>query len=960
MSSEEEFETIKMFDCDWRSGKTLTEQILFMYEKQLGFDLKISVKGDNKQKTFQCHKLIVRRLTPVFDQTLNESGYGSLSLDIGNLDPDIFAAILTYAYTDKLDFENMLDMKDVIAVHKVASLYQMDVVRQQCNKLFLVKMNKNNVWDLLTLMEEQPDVDLESRLRSFLSMSVSGCLKSRNFLNCGLKVLEFILDQEELPVAEVKLVKSVIRWAKHKVPELTPEKSKELLGPCLGKLRFLCLTPTEFSEVVAPSGLLPQDDCYFIVFNLISGIGEMPLPDNICKLDTPRIKLQDEPIEPDWLTPSSSSSSSEEQRESPTFPPKVEPSAAPEQTNSTNEASSTSEETDYLLFRRPADPTFLLKRFLLEAPATVSVYIEVSKAATFKGVRIASQKTPAGCKPGTYKEDMYVRVVSISNVKNPVTGVTPTRKEVVYKTFVREAENGLNKYFDVMFKKPCMLEANQKYVMHFSFRKPGQYLLSKRLDADTIKGYTVKFSVPDPRAHGADPVQAIFLELQISDVQITIVRKGPCMLLSAIREALDEFFTVVGISNKMSSVEEIEIDCNWRSGKTLMEQLWFMYEKQLGVDLKIAVVSDHKQKTFQCHKMIVRRLTPVFDQTLNESSDGFLSLDIGNLDPAIFSLILMYAYTDKLNFENMDMKDVIAVHKVASLYQMDVIRQHCNKVILVKMNKNNVWDLLFLVEELPDVDLECSLRSFLSMSVTGCLDSPNFLDCGLKVLQFILDQEELPVAEVKLVKSVIRWAKHKVPELTPEKSKELLGPCLGKLRFLCLTPAEFSELVAPSGLLLHDDCLSILVNLISGNKTMPLPDHICKLDTPRIKLQDEPIEEDLLTPSPSPSSSSEEQRESPTFPPKVEPSAATEQTNSSSEVENKKAASTSGEMDYLLVRRPADPKFQLTMFLLQAPATIGVYIEVSKAASFKGVRIASQETPAGCEPGTYQEETSSM
>ncbi|CAB3376701.1 Hypothetical predicted protein [Cloeon dipterum] len=402
----------------------------------------------------------------------------------------------------------------------------------------------------------------------------------------------------------------------------------------------------------------------------------------------------------------------------------------------------------------------------------------------------------------------------------------------------------------------------------------------------------------------------------------------------------------------MSSVEEIEIDCNWRSGKTLMEQLWFMYEKQLGVDLKIAVVSDYKQiKTFQCHKMIIRRLTAVFDPTLNESGDVFLSLDIGNLDPDIFAVILTYAYTDKLNFENMDMKDVIAVHKVASLYQMDVVRQHCNKMFLVKMNKNNVWDLLTFMDEQSDVDLERCLNSFLSMSVTGCLDSPNFLDCDLKVLEFIVGQEELPVAEVNLVESVIRWAKHKEPELTPEKSKELLGPCLGKLRFLCLTPAEFSEVVAPSGLLPQDDCLSILVNLISGNKAMPLPDHICKLDTPRIKLQDEPIEPDLLTPS---SSSSEEQLESPTFPPKVEPSAAPVESNPTSEVE--KASSTSEETDCLLVRRPANSKFQLTMFSLKAPGEIGVTIEVSKSAIFTGVRITSQVTPTGCEPGTYLED----
>ncbi|XP_065345093.1 uncharacterized protein LOC135942741 [Cloeon dipterum] len=494
MSSAEEIEIAETTDCNWRSGKTLMDQLWFMYEKELGVDLKIAVVSDDKQKTFQCHKTIIRRLTPKFDATLNESGDGFLSLDICNLDPDIFAMILKYAYTDKLDFEYM-DMKDVIAVHKVASLYQMDAIRQQCNKTFLVKINKNNVWDLLTLLEEQPDVDLERCLNSFISVSVNGLLNSPKFLDCSLKVLEFILGQKELPVAEVKLVKSVIRWAKHKEPELTPEKSKELLGPCLGKLRFLCLTPAEFSELVASSGLLPQDDCLSILVNIISsGNKAMPLPDHICKLDTPRIKLPDEPLEPNSPTPSS-----EEQLENPTFPAKVEPNAAPVDTNPTSEdenkkAASTSGEIDYLLVRRPADPRFQLTMFLLQAPAMIGVNIEVSKTAFIKGVRIASQNT------GTYKEEMFIEIKC-----------APNGKRVVYHFLSHEVGNASNNYFDVMFRKPCMLEANQKYLMTVCFRKSGQYLFSKRFDSVIIKGYTFKFSVVDPSAHGADPIQAIFL-----------------------------------------------------------------------------------------------------------------------------------------------------------------------------------------------------------------------------------------------------------------------------------------------------------------------------------------------------------------------------------------------------------------------------------------------------------------
>ncbi|CAB3376700.1 Hypothetical predicted protein [Cloeon dipterum] len=506
MSSEEEFETVEISDCEWSSGKTLIEHLLFMYENQLGVDFEITVvSGDNKQKTFKCHKLIVRRLTPNFLANLNEPGDASRSLSIENLDPDIFAEILRFAYTEKLNVE---DIQDVLAVYEFANLYKMDVVKRQCYKLFLVKMNNNNVWDILTFMEKQPpDVDLERCLSSFLSTSGTCFLNAPKFLNCSLKVLEFILSQEELLVAEGDLAESVIRWAKHKHPELTPEKSKELLGPCLGKIRFLCMTSSEFCEVVALSGLLLQEDCFSILINIVSGNQAMPLPDYICKLATPRMSLEYMELDTDSSTPSS-----EKQQESPKFSPKVEPSAAPVETNPTAEveskkAESTSKKPDFLLVRRAADPKCEPKIFsVIKEQGLIEVNIEVSKTVGIKGVRITSQLTPAECEPGNYEEDMYVKLLmTVANKK---------KSQCAYMAFTQNAPNGQNKHFDVMFKKPFSLEANKEYILQLVFRKPGTYMFHTRPSSISVDGCQVKFKVDGSKktTHGADPIEALFFK----------------------------------------------------------------------------------------------------------------------------------------------------------------------------------------------------------------------------------------------------------------------------------------------------------------------------------------------------------------------------------------------------------------------------------------------------------------
>ncbi|XP_065345292.1 uncharacterized protein LOC135942879 [Cloeon dipterum] len=390
----------------------------------------------------------------------------------------------------------------------------MDVVKRQCNKLFMVKMNNDNVWDLLTFMEKQPpDVDLERCLSLCLSTSDIGFLNTPKFLDCSLKVLEFILGQEELPVAEVHLAESVIRWAKHKEPELTPEKSIELLGPCLGKIRFLCLTPAEFTEVVALSGLLLQEDCFSILINIISsGNKAMPLPDYICKLATPRMSLEYMELETDSSTPSS-----EEQRESSTSPPKkVEPSAAaavetnPTKTNEVEnkKAPSTSTKPDFLLVCRDADPNHEPKMLSISKdPGEIKVNIEVSKAVGIKGVRITSQSTPDKCEPGNYQEAMFVRLLKVTDKK---------KSQCAYMAYTQNAPNGQNKHFDVMFKKPFWLEARKVYILEVVLRKSGNYMLYTRPSSVSVDDCHVKFKVNESKksTHGADPIEAIFFKIK--------------------------------------------------------------------------------------------------------------------------------------------------------------------------------------------------------------------------------------------------------------------------------------------------------------------------------------------------------------------------------------------------------------------------------------------------------------
>lgn len=67
---------------------------------------------------------------------------------------------------------------------------------------------------------------------------------------------------------------------------------RAVLGPAIGKIRFLTLTPAEFAEGPALSPLLSQDESFAILLNISSKTNvKLPPPENFSTSSTPRKSL---------------------------------------------------------------------------------------------------------------------------------------------------------------------------------------------------------------------------------------------------------------------------------------------------------------------------------------------------------------------------------------------------------------------------------------------------------------------------------------------------------------------------------------------------------------------------------------------------------------------------------------------------------------------------------------------
>jgi len=113
------------------------------------------------------------------------------------------------------------------------------------------------------------------------------------------------------------------------------------------------------------------------------------------------------------------------------------------------------------------------------------------------------------------------------------------------------------------------------------------------------------------------------------------------------------------------------------------------------------------------------------------------------------------------------------------------------------------------------------------------------VDCSQSSLLVVLKMQQLSLSsELEVVEAVLRWLQPRLgnPPFDPKRARDLLGPCLEQIRFLALSPSQFSQHVTNSGLLSTEDCLSVLVNITAAGQ-MPLPDFVCKSSNQRREKQ---------------------------------------------------------------------------------------------------------------------------
>nr|CAD7571852.1 unnamed protein product [Timema californicum] len=250
--------------CDWQLSKTsLAERIQFILKSSHWSDCSFCVGREGNSQIFEAHKLILAASSPVFGAMC----FGLLAekncINVPDLEPQIFNILLEYMYTDSLKLKSIDEASGVLYASKK---YMMPHLSCLCREYITDNIRPSNVLSIFEFAESIQETDLfYEPCVQVIRKHTEEVLHLYNGQMSG-SFLTTILDQNSLNISELELFETALNWAYLECQEAgfqqTGSNCRAMLDRvgALSKIRFLSLTPEEFSKGPGQSGVLASEE----------------------------------------------------------------------------------------------------------------------------------------------------------------------------------------------------------------------------------------------------------------------------------------------------------------------------------------------------------------------------------------------------------------------------------------------------------------------------------------------------------------------------------------------------------------------------------------------------------------------------------------------------------------------------------------------------------------------------
>jgi hypothetical protein len=177
-----------------------------------------------------------------------------------------------FVYTDKPE----IDGNNVLPCLYAAKKYNLSGLVKQCSDFLQNNIDETNVCQIIEhaiLYQMNP---LQERCLAFIVENALSVLSSQAFMELSHATLLNILKRDELPMDEIDVFKTAVKWAEHKCKSKPGQNMHDQLGEALFEIRFPNIPIEDFARVVTPSGILTKEELLTLYQFNASG-GSTPL-----------------------------------------------------------------------------------------------------------------------------------------------------------------------------------------------------------------------------------------------------------------------------------------------------------------------------------------------------------------------------------------------------------------------------------------------------------------------------------------------------------------------------------------------------------------------------------------------------------------------------------------------------------------------------------------------------------
>lgn len=201
---------------------------------------------------FSSHKFVLSMSSAVFDAMFN----GQMAVrdgtvvEIPDVEPVAFAALLKFIYTDEI----VVESDSVMSILYAAKKYAIPALEHECVEFLKDNIHSENVFMLLSQARLFDEPALAKMCLDAIDKSTSEAFSSDGFVDIDLDTLCVVLSRDSLGIRESALFCAVTKWAEHacvkQEMEITADNQRAVLEKAIRLIRYPLMTVEEFAVQV--------------------------------------------------------------------------------------------------------------------------------------------------------------------------------------------------------------------------------------------------------------------------------------------------------------------------------------------------------------------------------------------------------------------------------------------------------------------------------------------------------------------------------------------------------------------------------------------------------------------------------------------------------------------------------------------------------------------------------------